>query len=107
MLFLPELSTITFQRLSQPLDTFFDGVRWLGDKVQTHKGLSSSVANLIVSLEPAFTALVAYFLLGERLNATQVIGSLIILAGVIDLRVDDNRAAKSLTTTSVSVKISL
>ena len=29
--------------------------------------LPASVANLIVSLEPAFTAGIAYFLLGERL----------------------------------------
>ena len=49
--------------------------------------LPSSVANLIVTLEPAFTAVTAYFLLGERLNLTQVAGSLMILAGVVFLRV--------------------
>ncbi len=49
--------------------------------------LPSSVANLIVTLEPAFTAVIAYFLLGERLNGMQVGGSLMILAGVVFLRV--------------------
>jgi drug/metabolite transporter (DMT)-like permease len=49
--------------------------------------LPSSVANLIVSLEPAFTATIAYFLLGERLTWVQVGGSLMILGGVVFLRV--------------------
>ena len=49
--------------------------------------LPSSVANLIVSLEPAFTAVMAYVLFGEILNAIQVIGSMMILAAVIFLRV--------------------
>ena len=49
--------------------------------------LPSSVANLIVSLEPAFTAATAYFLLGERLSWIQVAGSLIILGGVVFLRI--------------------
>jgi len=48
--------------------------------------LPSSVANLIVTLEPAFTAVIAYFLLGERFNGAQVGGSLMILAGVVFLR---------------------
>ena len=48
--------------------------------------LPSSVANLIVTLEPAFTAVIAYFLLGERLNGTQLGGSALILAGVAFLR---------------------
>jgi drug/metabolite transporter (DMT)-like permease len=49
--------------------------------------LPSSVANLIVTLEPAFTAVIAYFLLGERLNGIQIGGGLMILAGVVFLRV--------------------
>jgi drug/metabolite transporter (DMT)-like permease len=49
--------------------------------------LPSSVANLIVSLEPAFTVIFAYFLLGERLTWIQVVGTLLILSGVIFLRV--------------------
>ena len=49
--------------------------------------LPSSVANLIVTLEPPFTALVAYLLLGERFTVTQIAGSLMIISGVVLLRV--------------------
>lgn len=49
--------------------------------------LPSSVANLILTLEPAFTALIAYALLGERLNGLQLSGSLMILSGVVFLRI--------------------
>jgi drug/metabolite transporter (DMT)-like permease len=48
--------------------------------------LPSSVANLILTTEPAFTAVLAYFLLGEQLTAPQILGSLLILAGVVFLR---------------------
>ena len=53
--------------------------------------LPSSVANLIVTLEPAFTAVIAYFLLGERLTAIQLLGSLLILGGVAFLRIYEDR----------------
>ena len=49
--------------------------------------LPSSVANLVVTLEPVFTALTAYVLLGERLGEIQIAGSVMIFAGVIFLRV--------------------
>ncbi len=49
--------------------------------------LPSSVVNLIVTLEPPFTALLAYFLLGERLSGAQIGGSLMILSGVAFLRI--------------------
>ena len=49
--------------------------------------LPSSVANLIVSSEPAFTVVIAYFLLGERMNWAQIGGGLLILGGVVFLRV--------------------
>ena len=55
--------------------------------------LPSSVANLILTLEPAFTAMSAYFLLGERLNAVQLGGSLMILSGVVFLRIYEGRLA--------------
>jgi len=48
--------------------------------------LPSSVVNLIVTLEPAITAVIAYFLLGELLNSLQISGGLMIMAGVIFLR---------------------
>ncbi len=49
--------------------------------------LPSSVANLIVMLETVFTAVIAYFLLGERLTGTQIGGSLMILTGIVFLRI--------------------
>jgi len=49
--------------------------------------LPSSVANLVASSEPAFTAVIAYFLLGERLTWVEVAGGLMILAGVVFLRI--------------------
>ena len=48
--------------------------------------LPSSVVNLIVTLEPAFTAVIAYLLLGEYLTGVQIVGSLLILTGVVFLR---------------------
>ena len=55
--------------------------------------LPSSVANLIVTLEPAFTAVIAYFLLGERLGTLQLTGGAMILAGVFILRIHEGRLA--------------
>lgn len=55
--------------------------------------LPSSVANLVVTLEPAFTAVIAYYLLGERLTWIQIIGSLLILGGVVFLRIYEGRLA--------------
>lgn len=55
--------------------------------------LPSSVANLILTLEPAFTAAIAYLFLRERLTPIQIVGSLLILAGVIFLRLSEGRKA--------------
>jgi drug/metabolite transporter (DMT)-like permease len=55
--------------------------------------LPSSVVNLVVTLEPVFTAVIAYFLLGERLTAIQLGGSLLILGGVAILRIYEGRLA--------------
>ncbi len=49
--------------------------------------LSSSVMNLILSLEPAFTVILAYLLLGEKMSIIQILGSLLIMAGVVFLRI--------------------
>jgi drug/metabolite transporter (DMT)-like permease len=86
-----------------PVDMFWLGTRWAGWGVlfllaagPTVAGfglynmslgdLPSSVANLIVSTEPVFTAVIAYLLLGERMTAIQIIGSLLILVGVALMR---------------------
>jgi drug/metabolite transporter (DMT)-like permease len=56
--------------------------------------LPSSVANLIVSLEPAITAVMAYLLFGELLNGIQVLGSLMILAAVVFLRIHEGKLVR-------------
>lgn len=56
--------------------------------------LPSSVANLIVTSEPVFTAAIAYVLLDERLKGIQIIGGLLILSGVIFLRIYEGRLAR-------------
>ncbi len=53
--------------------------------------LPSSIANLIMSLEPAFTAAMAYMLFGEILSGIQIIGSLMILFAVIFLRIYEGK----------------
>lgn len=55
--------------------------------------LPSSVVNLILTIEPVFTAVIAYFLLGERLGVVQIVGSVLVLAGVLFLRIYEGRAA--------------
>lgn len=56
--------------------------------------LPSGVVNLIATMEPVFTAATAYCLLGERLSGGQVLGSLLILAGVVFLRVYEGLVRK-------------
>ncbi len=96
---------------SRPADFFWLGKAWAGwgmlfllaaipslggfglyNISLTH--LPSSVTNLIVSLEPVFTAITAYILLGERLTSIQVIGSLLILGAVIFLRIYEGRVIR-------------
>ena len=91
------------------------GLLWLGDSVRgwgilfllaagptaggyglyvlslTH--LPSSVANLVATLEVAFTALLAYVLLGERLTLLQTAGGLLIVAAVVLLRLRERTKA--------------
>ena len=53
--------------------------------------LPSSVANLILTTEPAFTAVIAYFAFGEVLTGIQIVGSILILGGVVFLRIFEGR----------------
>jgi drug/metabolite transporter (DMT)-like permease len=59
--------------------------------------LPSSVVNLIVTLEPVFTALLAFLLLGEMMTGMQILGGMVILAGVVLLRVSEGRNGKNLS----------
>lgn len=56
------------------------------------KHLPSSVANLIVTIEPAFTAIVAWFVLGERYTNKQILGSVLIMLGVVVIRMSKTEA---------------
>jgi len=58
--------------------------------------LPSSVANLVVTIEPVFTVVIAYILLHERLITIQIMGSLLILGGVVFLRIYEGRMSASL-----------
>jgi drug/metabolite transporter (DMT)-like permease len=95
--------------VQQPADLLLPGVGWQGWGIllllaigPTLIGfilyntslvyLPSSVANLIATLEPAFTAVTAYFFLGEQLTIEEVVGSLLIMAGVVFLRIFEGRS---------------
>jgi len=54
--------------------------------------LPSSVANLILTLEPVFTALTAYLLLNEQMTLMQALGSVVTLGGVVFLRLWEGRS---------------
>ena len=55
--------------------------------------LDASVANIIVSLEPLFTAVLAFMLLGETLSPVQLLGSALLLSGVAAIKLADLRRA--------------
>ena len=55
--------------------------------------LPASIANLIATLEPAFTSLQAYLFLGEMMTGMQIVGSVVILTAVLFLRWYENRQA--------------
>lgn len=56
--------------------------------------LPASVVNLVATLEPVFTAAIAYALLDELLSTTQMYGGLIIIAAVLSLRLLSLRTEK-------------
>ncbi|PWH11671.1 MAG: EamA/RhaT family transporter [Anaerolineae bacterium] len=57
--------------------------------------LPSSIVNLVATLEPAFTALIAYIFLNERLSLAQITGGLLIVSGVVFLRIYEDRITPS------------
>lgn len=54
--------------------------------------LPASISNLLATLEPPLTAIQAYFLLGERLSGIQLIGSALVVAAVVLVRLTEGRA---------------
>ncbi len=57
--------------------------------------LPSSTANLILTLEPVFTGVIAFFLLDERMNGLQLAGSALIITALILIRLRGRRRLKS------------
>ena len=55
--------------------------------------LPASIANILATLEPVLTAILAYLLLAERFTSPQVIGSLLIISGIVVLALRSERAA--------------
>ncbi len=60
--------------------------------------LPPTAANLIATLEPALTAIWAYFFLSEILSGIQLFGSLLLFAGVILLRAAEGPAVEAVMT---------
>lgn len=56
--------------------------------------IPAGVANLICTLEPPLTALEAYILLGESLSGVQILGSAMVVAAVIVVRIAEDYAER-------------
>lgn len=54
--------------------------------------LDASVANIIVSMEPAFTMIFAYLLLHEVMTPVQLLGAALLLMGLAAIKIADLRA---------------
>ncbi len=61
------------------------------------RSLPPTVASLIATAEPGLTVIWAYLLFGELLTGTQFIGSIILFAGVILLRLGERPAPNEIT----------
>jgi len=59
--------------------------------------LPATVANLIGALEPVFTSIWAYLLFSEQLTEVELLGSLIVLASVVLLRLGEGGRAPAVT----------
>ena len=56
--------------------------------------LPSSVASLVLSTEPAYTAILALFLFDEVLNGPQIAGAVLIMVAVVALRLFEGRGLR-------------
>jgi drug/metabolite transporter (DMT)-like permease len=56
--------------------------------------LTPNLSNLVLTSEPAFTSVSAFFVLSERLDFWQISGSVLILAAVLYLRLHEGRKEK-------------
>lgn len=63
--------------------------------------LPTSTANLIITLEPAMTAILAFLFLGERLALPQLAGGAVVVVGVFLLRLSERQASRQLAQSNV------
>jgi drug/metabolite transporter, DME family len=63
--------------------------------------LPASIANLIATTEPAFTAILAYFFLGEQLTPIQLLGGAMIIGAVFIVRLTEKEEPQALETGQV------
>jgi drug/metabolite transporter (DMT)-like permease len=92
----------------KPTDLFWLGADWRGwlplfllAAVPTVLGfglynvslqyLPASVVNLIATSEPVFTTITAFLVFGERMHALELLGSVLVLGGVVILRLGKNK----------------
>lgn len=92
----------------KPTDLFWLGADWRGwlplfllAAVPTVLGfglynvslqyLPASVVNLIATSEPVFTTITAFLVFGERMHALELLGSALVLGGVVILRLGKNK----------------
>ncbi len=62
--------------------------------------LPSSVSNLVLAVEPVFTAIIAYFWLGEGVSLIQVFGAALILLSILVLSREETARAREPVLTS-------
>ncbi|CQQ83320.1 putative inner membrane protein [Yersinia enterocolitica] len=67
------------------------------------KTLPLAIASLILTLELVFTAVIAYFLLDEILSASQLLGSALVLLGVLMLHRNDNTQGEIATPSNSAI----
>lgn len=70
--------------------SFVPSVLGFGLFITSMSYLPASVANLLATLEPVMTAVQAYLLLGERMTALQVFGSVLVIAAVVIVRLAED-----------------
>lgn len=69
--------------------------------------LDASVANILVSLEPAFTSVFAFVLLGEMMTEVQLGGSVLLLSGVAVIKLADLRRKSAFVVDGASVSAAI
>lgn len=65
--------------------------------------LPASIVNLLATLEPPMTAVMAYFLLAEMLTGIQLVGAALIIAAVLVLRLAERESSSAVSSQSPAI----